>query len=331
MLNGSYSNWNRIFFSIYAQRNYFLIKQFPQHATMCLSAVFLCKLKTSSAQLSQVCCQLGWVHLLVLQIFFFQPPLLSPLKPEQPKSDHRPSFHLKRVITIPHPALTSSTGGGSSRFVGKLPSPAPPASGKCQASICGRKCHNVLWGQLNEIKSGGGSCDGSWTGRGHMLERQTWEKVPNQTWTELLPSAKVWALSATLLDFLLLCPWAFWKQGWKTEEFSCSSLGIIVFCMLDMCHFHNFLICLGFFLWGLQEQSLRYDKMLLGCSPTGDFCNYHNRTHSVMSRCVVCCACTCENYSGQRVELVLTSSGLDLFFLDIRCGKNHHRKSDMPH
>lgn len=85
--------------------------------------------------------------------------------------------------------------------------------------------------------------------------------------------------------------------------------------MLDMCHFHScrvFWGFLGFFLQGLQEQSLRYDKMLLGCSATGGFCNYHNRTHSVLSRCVVCCACTCENYSGHRVELVLTSSGLDL-------------------
>lgn len=75
---------------------------------------------------------------------------------------------------------------------------------------------------------------------------------------------------------------------------------------------------LFFFLQGLQEQSLHYDKMLLGCSSTGGFCNYHNRTHSVMSRCVVCCACTCENYSGQRVELVLTSSGLDLLFVFFR-------------
>lgn len=50
-------------------------------------------------------------------------------------------------------------GGGSPSFVGEKTCPPgylphrPPVPIKGQGSIGGRKCHYVLWGQLNEIKS----------------------------------------------------------------------------------------------------------------------------------------------------------------------------------
>lgn len=124
----------------------------------------------------------------ILSPLFWPPLLLLKTTPDPEQMPAPPSCRhttMMLLITTLHPAPTSSMGGVCV-FVGKLTPCFLPASGKCQASVCGRKCHNVLWGQLNEIKSRGllpVMSQGSWEGRCSSRGRHERE-VPNQTDTQ---------------------------------------------------------------------------------------------------------------------------------------------------